>query len=78
MGRRVRSCAQFGVAHLVNLFVAMVGGVFMWVYLREYRETGDARRATVVSARFHAAYNEGAIVLIVLVCAMLALSSTLT
>lgn len=85
-GRRVRSCAQFGVAHLVNLFVAiitlgglaLVGGVFMWVYLREHKETGDARRAAITSARFHAAYNEGAIVLIVLVCAMLALSSTLT
>lgn len=85
-GRRVRSCAQFGVAHLANLFVAiitlgglaLVGGVFMWVYLREYRETGDARRATVASARFHAAYNEGAIVLIFLVGVMFAMSSTLS
>lgn len=83
VGRRVRACAQFGVAHFLNLFVAvitlgglaLVGGVFMWVYLREYRESGDARRAAIVSARFHADYNEGAIALIFAVGALLAVAS---
>lgn len=74
-GRRVRSCAQFGVAHLLNLIVAvvtlgglaLVGGVFMWVYLREVRESGDPRRAAIVSAHFHARYNVTAAALIVAV-----------
>lgn len=80
-GRRVRACAQFGVAHLINLFVAvvtlgglaLVGGVFMWVYLREVKESGDPRRAAVVSAQFHADYNTAALVLILAVGALVLL-----
>lgn len=70
--RRVRACIQFGIAHLLNLVVAiatlgalaLVGGVYMWVYLREFRESGDPRRAVIVSAHFHAAYNWGALMLL--------------
>lgn len=81
-GRRMRSCAQFGIAHFLNLFVAvitlgglaLVGGVFMWVYLREYRESGDPRRAAVVSATFHADYNTGVCVLILVAGALVVTS----
>lgn len=83
--QRVRSCAQFGVAHLANLVLALVtlgglavvGRVFMWVYLREVRESGDPRRAAVVAAQFHATYNWGALMVLlcgaVLTCALYAL-----
>lgn len=71
-GRRVRSCSQFGIAHFLNLIVAiatlgglaLVGGVFMWVYLREFRASGDPRQAAIVSAQFHATYNWGALMLL--------------
>ena len=70
--QRIRSCAQFGVAHLANLVLALatlgglavVGRVFMWVYLREVRESGDPRRAAVVAAQFHATYNWGALMIL--------------
>lgn len=80
--QRVRSCAQFGVAHLMNLVLAVatlgglavVGRVFMWVYLREVRESGDPRRAAVAAAQFHAAYNWGALMVLfvgaLLTCAL--------
>ena len=62
---RIRSCIQFGFAHFLNLVVAIVtlgglaviGGVFMWVYMREYKESGDQRRAAATAAQFHADYN---------------------
>lgn len=71
-GRRIRACIQFGIAHLLNFVVAiatlgglaLVGGVYMWVYLREFRATGDPRRAVIVSAQFHATYNWGAVMLL--------------
>lgn len=71
-GRRIRACIQFGIAHLLNFVVAiatlgglaLVGGVFMWVYLREFQATGDPRRAAIVSAQFHATYNWGAVMLL--------------
>lgn len=63
--RRVSSCVGFGIAHLANLIVAfatagmlmLVGAVFMSVYLREMRRTGDQRRAVIASAKVHAHYN---------------------
>lgn len=77
-GRRVRACIQFGIAHLLNLVVAvatlgglaLVGGVYMWVYLREFRATGDPRQAVVVSAQFHATYNWGAVMLMFAMAAL--------
>ena len=79
--QRVRACLQFGVAHFLNLFVAvatlgalaLVGGIFMWVYFRELRDSGDPRRAVIVAAHFHATYNWGAIMFL-LVGALLSLA----
>lgn len=72
--QRARSCAQFGFAHITTPIVALltlgglalVGVVFMWVYLREFKESGDPRRAAVTAAYFHADYNIGALVWILL------------
>lgn len=83
--QRTRSCLQFGVAHLVNLVVALVtlgalalvGAVFMWVYLREVRAHGDPRRAAATAAHFHADYNWGA-VLLILLALLLTLGTALT
>lgn len=80
--RRIRACIQFGIAHFLNLIVAiatlgglaLVGGIYMWIYLREIRESGDPRRAAIVSAHFHATYNWGAVMLL-FVGALLALAS---
>ena len=78
VGQRIRSCAQFGVAHFLNLIVAvatlgaigLAGGVFMWVYLREYKASGDPRRAVATSARFHANYNMAVIVMLASIVAL--------
>ncbi len=56
---------RFGVIHLMNLIVAfitlgglaIVGGVFMKVYLDEYKRSGDSVKAMHTSAQFHADYN---------------------
>lgn len=66
--QRVRSCLQFGAAHVMNLIVAvltlgllsLVGAIYMCVYLRELKVSGDPRRAAVTAAYFHADYNVGA------------------
>lgn len=65
IAQRIKSCALFGVAHLLNLIVAyvtlgalaIVGGVFMAVYLHELRSSGDRGRALVRAAAVHAQYN---------------------
>lgn len=63
--KRVTSCLSFGAAHLtmliypfaVNIVQVVLGGVFLWVYLREYRLSGDGERATLVVTKLHATYN---------------------
>lgn len=63
--QRLFSCIAFGSVHVMNIFyplaslivVGLMGGVFMWVYLREYKRTGSTRRATFASAKLHATYN---------------------
>ena len=65
MWQRISSCMRFGVIHLMNLIVAfitlgglaIVGGVFMKVYLDEYKRSGDSVKAMHTSAQFHADYN---------------------
>lgn len=50
---RIKSCALFGLFHITNLFypvcslivLSFVGGIFMWVYLRAYKQTGSSRIA---------------------------------
>lgn len=69
--QRVLSCAGFGVAHLLNLvvafitlgFLALVGGLFMAVYLAEMRRSGDPRRAVWAAARVHTDYNAGVLLI---------------
>lgn len=64
-GQRIYSCVSFGFAHIINLvytflvlgLLMLVGGLFMWVYLRQFHATGDVRKATIASAKFHAHYN---------------------
>ena len=73
-GQRARSCVQFGFAHLLNLVVAvatlgglaLVGWVFMRVYLWELRRTGSREQAVQSAAYFHAVYNVAAVVLVLL------------
>lgn len=80
--QRVRSCVQFGFAHVINLIVAIVtlgalcvvGGIFMAVYLAEYRRSGSTERATLAAARFHADYNVAAFTLALLVLGLLTVS----
>ena len=63
--KRVTSCLSFGAAHLtmliypfaVNIVQVILGGVFLWVYLREYRLSEDSERATLVVTKLHATYN---------------------
>lgn len=63
--QRVRSCIGFGLVHVVNMFypitsiavLMLVGGVFMFVYLRAYKRTGSTKLATLESTSFHATYN---------------------
>lgn len=63
--KRVTSCLSFGAAHLpmliypfaVNIAQVLLGGVFQWIYLREYKLTGDAEHATLFAAKLHATYN---------------------
>lgn len=64
-GQRLYSCVAFGFVHLANLIYSiatcglliLVGGLFMIVYRRRFRATGDARQAAVAAAKVHATYN---------------------
>lgn len=63
--QRFSSCVAFGLFHIMNIIyplaslivVGLVGGVFMLVYLREYKRSGSTRRATFAAAKLHATYN---------------------
>ena len=67
--QRIYSCVMFGAVHVINfiypiaslLVVGLVGVVFMAVYLRVYKQTGDTELATLASAKLHATYNRFAI-----------------
>lgn len=84
-GQRFVSCLTFGAIHMVNLFyplasilpLAVAGGVFMFIYLRAYRQYRaedrvHARRdATLRAALAHRLYNRCALVLIVAVIGLM-------
>ncbi len=63
--QRVYSCVSFGFVHLFNLIYTVaaaglligVGVMFMIIYLRELRVTGDVRKATIAAAKCHGTYN---------------------
>lgn len=84
--QRIRSCAQFGLAHLMNLIVpiialitiTLVGGGCMWVYLREVKRTGDRRKALVSATHFHATYNVTILVVGVIVTGLFFLAPMLS
>lgn len=65
MRQRFLSCVVFGTVHVANiiyplaslLVVSLLGGVLMFVYLREYKRSGSTRRATYAAAKLHATYN---------------------
>jgi hypothetical protein len=69
--QRVVSCFSFGACHVFNLFypivsllgLSFVGGVLMFVYLREYKRSGSVQLATLASTRLHAVYNRYALTL---------------
>jgi hypothetical protein len=82
--QRVTSCLIFGAVHQVNLFyplatilpLALGGGLFMAVYLRTYKGSGQNRRAAVLEATVtHRVYNR--IALTVVVVYLLGLSGSL-
>jgi hypothetical protein len=63
--QRIASCVSFGCFHIVTWFyplasliiLSLVGGVYMLVYLREYRRSNDTMLATLASAKLHATVN---------------------
>lgn len=65
MRQRIQSCVVFGLVHIQNVFypitslivVGLLGGVFMVVYLRQIRKTGDYEKAALASTKLHAAHN---------------------
>lgn len=67
--QRISSCFGFGLMHVFNfiypvtsiIVLMLVGGVFMFVYLRAFRRTGSTESATIEATRFHAAYDRFAI-----------------
>lgn len=67
--QRIGSCVGFGVLHVFNfiypvssiLVLMLVGGVFMFVYLRAFKRTGNTETATIEATRFHATYDRFAI-----------------
>jgi hypothetical protein len=67
--QRVYSCVAFGFMHVTNIVyplsslivLSLVGGVFMAVYLKEYRESGNEEHAVLASAKLHATYNRFAV-----------------
>lgn len=71
--QRVKSCVAFGFAHIMNLIVAfatlgslaIIGGVFMWIYLRHIKMGDSPQKAIQTAARFHADYNTAAIFILV-------------
>ncbi len=72
IAQRVWSCILFGFVHVANLIYPVsllialvgVGGVFMAVYLREYRKSGSVENALMASTKLHATYNRFAFVYI--------------
>ena len=73
--QRVFSSVSFGFLHIVNLIYPLsvlivlcaAGGVFMAVYLRQYRRTGSTEAATRAAGKFHAMYNLFALGFMVLI-----------
>lgn len=73
LGQRVRSCLAFGAIHMVNLIyplaailpLTLCGAVFMFVYLRAYRDTPFRRTAVLKAAVMHRVYNRIALAIMV-------------
>lgn len=63
--QRFASCVNFGLVHVLTIFypfavliiLPFVGGIFMKVYLQEYKRSGDTTLATLASAKMHATFN---------------------
>ena len=73
--KRVLKAMQFGAVHALigipigaALALSLGGGTFMWWYLREFRQSGSRRQATLESTRLHTAYN--AIIVVAVVVAL--------
>jgi hypothetical protein len=73
--QRITSCLVFGAVHLTNLIyplatvlpLAVGGGLFMWVYLKNYRVTRSRRKAVLEASVTHRVYNRIALIMVVLV-----------
>ncbi len=69
-GQRLMSCLAFGAIHLTNLIyplatilpLALGGALFMFVYLRVYRQTKFRRSAVLAAALVHRVYNRLALI----------------
>ena len=67
--QRVLSCLGFALLHLENLIyplatllpLGVMGAVFMVVYLRAYRKTGNRASAVLRSSKLHRLYNRVAL-----------------
>lgn len=79
-GQRIRAVLGFTVKQWYGLVLTLpsllvfgvLGTVLMWVYLREYRRTGDTRLATLASAKFHATcYHAFVAIMFAAVCVAL-------
>jgi len=89
--QRVASCVVFGMIHMVNLIyplatilpIALMGGMFMLLYLRTYRryrragEEAARRMATLRAAAFHRVYNVVALVIAIVWIAYMLFGVTL-
>jgi hypothetical protein len=70
---RFRSCLSFGLIHQPSLIYVfgmflphmIMGGVFMWVYLRTYRRTQRRRTAVLAASVFHRVYNRVALSVVI-------------
>lgn len=79
-GQRIRAVLGFTVKQWHGLVMTLpsllvfgvLGTVLMWVYLREYRRTGDTRLATLASAKFHATcYRALVAIMVAAICVAL-------
>ncbi|MBC7459342.1 hypothetical protein H7200_01355, partial [Candidatus Saccharibacteria bacterium] len=83
--QRLYSCVAFGLVHLVNIIypvasivvVGAVGGVFMMVYLRTFRQTGSTELATLAAAKLHASYNRYAFAYLFVALGLTAIYATI-
>ncbi len=73
--QRIISCLAFGAIHMINLIyplatilpLALGGGLFMWVYLREQKKTRFRRSAVLEASIAHRVYNRIALFVVLTV-----------